>query len=196
MDANGFSRQLHINQIFLLHLFHQLILLPCHFCVCPSREIMIGVQQPNGGLSRTSLTCRVFSVSQHTGLCFTAGNFVPVPCKIFHRHFFLHAADSYFRQTALIKPLLDRRKEVAALFSGQKRKPQINAKAHFLFFDCLTPLSCHNISRVEFTIFLLFAIQIKHFALCFSHACKYSFTLSRLVFIGWSPTTPAPPVQC
>lgn len=47
---------------------------------------MVGVQQLNGGLSRTSLTCRVFSVSQHTGVCFTAGDFVPVPCKIFHRH--------------------------------------------------------------------------------------------------------------
>lgn len=94
---------------------------------------MTGVQHLNGGVPRTSQICRVFSVSQHTGVCFTAGNFVPVPCKIFHRHFFLHAADSYFLQRALINPLPNLRKEVAALFSGQKDNPQINAKCHFLF---------------------------------------------------------------
>lgn len=95
---------------------------------------MVRVEHSNGGLSRTSQICRVFIVSQHSGICFTAGDFVPVPCKIFHQHFFLHAADSYVRQTALIKPLPNLRKEVSALFSGQKHNPQINATAHFLSF--------------------------------------------------------------
>lgn len=82
------------------------------------------------------LDLQSFNVSQHLGICFTAGDFVPVPCKIFHRHFFLRTADSSVRQTTLIKPLPNRRKEVAALFSGQKHKPQNKCQSllsfHFL----------------------------------------------------------------